>query len=143
MINIGAWLGYPARRVTMRRKTTKWVTWYMVMVIFLLGITPRVDAGFSPSEVIGQPQKNRTADLDNIQKVIETKMIRERLNALGFSQEEIQTRLNRLSDEQAHQLASKLGELKVGGDCVVTVAIVFFVIAAIALLVFYLMCCRE
>ena len=122
----------------MRREITKWVTWYMVTVMFLLGITPRVDAGFSPSEVIGQPQMNRTADLDKIQKVIEIKMIHERLNVLGFSQVEIQTRLNRLSDEQVHQLALKLDELKVAGDEAVAVLIVL-VIAAIALLVIYLM----
>jgi len=122
----------------MRRKVTKWVTWYMVTVMFLLGITPRVDAGFSPSGVIGQPQMNRTADWDKIQKVIEIKMIRERLNALGFSQEEIQMRLNHLSDEQVHQLALNLDELKVGGDDAVTVIIVL-VIVAIALLVVYLM----
>jgi len=122
----------------MRRKVTKWVTWYMVTVMFLLGITPRVDAGFSSSGVIGQPQMNRTADWDKIQKVIEIKMIRERLNALGFSQEEIQMRLNHLSDEQVHQLALNLDELKVGGDDAVTVIIVL-VIVAIALLVVYLM----
>ena len=122
----------------MRREITKWITWYMVTVMFLLGITPRVDAGFSPSEVIGQPQMNRTADLDKIQKVIEIKRIRERLNVLGFSQVEIQTRLNRLSDEQVHQLALKLDELKVAGDEAVAVLIVL-VIAAIALLVIYLM----
>ena len=122
----------------MRRKVTKWVTWYMVTVMFLLGITPRVDAGFSPSGVIGQPQMNRTADWDKIQKVIEIKMIRERLNALGFSQEEIQMRLNHLSDEQVHQLALNLDELKSGGDDAVTVIIVL-VIVAIALLVVYLM----
>jgi len=122
----------------MKKKIAKWVTWYMIVAMFLLGITPRVDAGISPSEVIGQPQMNRTTDLDKIQKVIEIKMIRERLNALGFSQEEIQTRLTRLSDEQVHQLALNLDELKVGGDEAVAVLIVL-VIVAIALLVLYLM----
>ena len=122
----------------MKKKIAKWVTWYMIVAMFLLGITPRVDASISPSEVIGQPQMNRTTDLDKIQKIIEIKMIRERLNALGFSQEEIQTRLTRLSDEQVHQLALNLDELKVGGDEAVAVLIVL-VIVAIALLVLYLM----
>ncbi len=106
--------------------------------MFLLGITPRVDAGFSPAEVIGQPQMIRSADLDKIQRVIENKMIRERLIALGFSQEEIQTRLNQMSNGQVHQLAVNLDELKVGGDEAVGVIIVL-VIVAIALLVVYLM----
>jgi len=122
----------------MKRKITKWVTWYMVTVMFLFGMMPRVDAGFSPSEVIGQSQMNRAADLERIQKIIQIKMIRERLNALGFSQEEIQTRLKQLSDEQVHQLALKLDELNVGGDDAVTV-LVILLIAVIVILVIYLM----
>ncbi len=122
----------------MKSSWMKMISCYLVVAMFVLGITPRLYAGFSPSEVIGQPQMNRTADLDKIQKVIEIKMIRERLNVLGFSQEEIQTRINRLSDEQVHQLALKLDELKVAGDEAVAVLIVL-VIAAIALLVIYLM----
>jgi Family of unknown function (DUF6627) len=81
---------------------------------------------------------NRIADLEKIQKVIEVKMIRERLNALGLSQEEIQARLTQMSNDQVHQLAVKLDELKVGGDDGVTVLIVL-VIIAIAILVVYLM----
>ena len=122
----------------MRRKITRWVIWYMVTVMSLLGITPRVEAAFSPSEIIGQQAVNRIADLEKIQKVIEVKMIRERLNALGLSQEEIQARLNQMSNDQVHQLAVNLDELKVGGDDAVTVLIVL-VIVAIAILVVYLM----
>ena len=81
----------------MKRKLTHWVLWYMVAVMFLFGITPKVDAGFSPSEIIGQSQMNRSGDVEKIRKFIEMKMVRERLNAFGFSQEEIQTRLNQLT----------------------------------------------
>ena len=122
----------------MKRKLTNWVLWYMVMVMCLFGITPKVEAGFSPSEIIGQLQMNRSGDVEKIRKFIEMKMVRERLNAFGFSQEEIQTRLNWLSDEQVHQLALNLDELNVGGDEAVAVLIVL-VIVAIALLVIYLM----
>ncbi len=122
----------------MRRKITRWVIWYMVTVMFLLGIIPRVEAAFSPSEVIGQQAVNRIADLEKIQKVIQVKMIRERLNALGLSQEEIQARLNQMSNDQVHQLAVNLDEMKVAGDDAVTVLIVL-VIVAIAILVVYLM----
>jgi Family of unknown function (DUF6627) len=110
----------------------------MVTVMFLLGITPRVEAAFSPSEVMGQQAVNRIADLEKIQKVIQVKMIRERLNALGLSQEEIQARLNQMSNDQVHQLAVNLDEMKVAGDDAVTVLIVL-VIVAIAILLVYLM----
>jgi len=69
----------------------------MITVMFLFGLAPKVDAGFSPSEVIGQSQMNRSIDVDKIKKIIEMKMVRERLNAFGFTQEEIQTKLNQLA----------------------------------------------
>jgi Family of unknown function (DUF6627) len=122
----------------MKRKLTNWVAWYMVTVMFLFGITPKVDAGFSPSEVIGQSQMDRSMDVEKVRKFLETKMIRERLHAFGFSQEEIQARLNLLTDDQIHQVALRLDELKVAGDGGEAVIIVLL-IAAVVLLVIYLM----
>jgi len=122
----------------MKRKLANWVAWYMVMVMFLFGITPKVQAGFSPSEVIGQSQMDRSMDVEKIRKFLETKMIRERLHAFGFSQEEIQTRLNLLTDDQIHQVALKLDELKVAGDGAEAVIIVLL-IAAVVLLIIYLL----
>ncbi len=88
----------------------------LVVIMFLLGIAPRIEAGFSPSEVINITNTDRDDDINRIQKFIETKMIKERLNKLGFTYEEIQTRILQLSDEQIHELALQLDELKVGGD---------------------------
>ena len=42
-------------------------------------------------------------------------MIRERLSQLGFSQDEIQAKLSKLDDQQIHQLASTIDDIKVGG----------------------------
>ena len=122
----------------MKRKLTNWVAWYMVTVMFLFGITPKVEAGFSPSEVIGQSQMDRPTDVEKIRKFLETKMIRERLHAFGLSPEEIQARLNQLTDDQIHQVALKLDELKVAGDGGEAVIIVLL-IAVIVLLVIYLL----
>jgi hypothetical protein len=122
----------------MKRKLANWITWYMVTVMFLFGITPRVEAGFSSSELIGQSQVGRFTDVEKIQKFLETKMVRERLRSFGFSQEEIQTRLNLLSDDQIHQVALKLDELKVASDGAETVIIVLLIVA-IVLLVIYLL----
>ncbi len=116
----------------------KWVTWYMATVMFFFGMIPRVDAGFSPSEGMGQSQMNRATDLEKIRKVLEVKMIRERLNALGFIHEEIQTKLTQLGDEQVHQLALKLDELNVGGDGAEAVIIILF-LAILVVLIIYLL----
>jgi len=122
----------------MKKKLANWITWYMVTVMFLFGITPRVEAGFSSSELIGQSQVDRFMDVEKIQKFLETKMVRERLQSFGFSQEEIQARLNQLTDDQIHQVALRLDELKVAGDGAETVIIVLLIVA-IVLLVIYLL----
>jgi hypothetical protein len=84
--------------------------------MFALGIAPRVDAGLSPSEIIALSQADRTSRLQNIQKILETKMICKRLQQLGFSQDDIQRRLSRLDDQQIHQIALKLDGIRVGGS---------------------------
>ena len=93
----------------------KWVAWHLVVAMFIMGLVPRAEAGFSPSETIATAQIDRTADLRRIQKILETKMIRTRLDELGFSKDEIRTRLDRLDDGEIHALALRLDELRVGG----------------------------
>jgi len=100
----------------MRVRLKKWITWYLVMAMFVIGITPRVYAGFSPSEVIGLSQVDRSSDLQKIQKFLEIKMVGERLKEFGLSPGEIQTRLDQLNDLQIHQLALRLDDLKMGAD---------------------------
>jgi len=111
----------------------KGISCYLVVAMFMMGLVPRVYAGFSPSEVISLSQVDRSADLVKIQKILETKMIRERLEKLGFSQNEIQKRLGQLSDQQIHQLALTLDELKVGGNGEVVIIILLAVILAVVL----------
>ncbi len=99
----------------MRIPLLKYVASYLAFAMFIIGVIPRVDAGFVPSEIITHPQIDRTADLQRIQKVLETKMVRERLENLGFTEEEIQKRLSQLTDGQIHTIALNLNQLKIGG----------------------------
>lgn len=110
----------------------------MVGVMFILGITPRIEASLAPSEMINLPTAERMADLKKIQKILETKMVKERLKQLGFTEENIQNRLQELSDEQIHQFARKLDELRVGGNGA-EVVISLFVIAILIVILIYLL----
>ena len=91
------------------------VAWYLVVAMFIIGIAPKADAGLSPSELIAA-QFDRAQDNNNIRQVIENKMVSERLSQLGFTQEEVTSRLSQLSDQQLHKLAVNLDEIKTGGD---------------------------
>jgi hypothetical protein len=66
--------------------------------MFIIGIAPRVYAGFSPSEGGVLSSAERASELKQIQKFLEMKMVRERLRELGLSPDEIQGRLNQFSD---------------------------------------------
>ena len=107
----------------------KQISWYLVVAMFIIGIAPRVDAGFSPSEIIALSQTDRDADLAKIQKVLELKAVSERLTQLGLAQEEIKNRLDQLSDQQIHQAALQLDDLKVGQGDALGIIIALLVIA--------------
>jgi hypothetical protein len=100
----------------MKRLFCKGIIWYLTVAMFVIGVTPRVYAGFAPSEGLAFTSEDRNADMGKIQKFLEMKMVRERLKDLGFTLEEVQGKLKDFSDQQLHQMAMSLDELKVAGD---------------------------
>jgi hypothetical protein len=119
-----------------KRSWKKYVASYLVIAMFIIGVTPRVYAGFSPSEAISILSFDRSSDLEKIRKVLEMKMVREKLKDLGFTPNEIENRLSQLTDPQIHQLALNLDELQVGGSGL-AVLIVILLIVIIAGVVIY------
>jgi hypothetical protein len=119
----------------MRKPFMRYVAWYLVIVMFIIGIAPKVDAGLVKSEIIPLAYMDRSADLEKIQKVLETKAVSKRLTQLGLTQDEIQNRLTQLSDQQIHQVATKLDDLKIGGDGLgILIAVLVVVILVIIIL---------
>lgn len=118
----------------MRLPFIKVVSWYLVFAMFLVGIAPRVEAGFVPSEIIALKEVDRKADAEKVQRFLETKIVRDRLEKLGFTHEEINSRLSQMSDQQLHQVAQQIDELKVGGDVGFVVGLLVIVILVILIL---------
>lgn len=108
----------------------KSISWYLVIAMFIIGIAPRVDASFTPSQAMAIELADRQVDLQKIQATLETKVVKHRLQALGFSGEEIQNRLSQLSDQQLHNYAQQLDDLRPGGD---TLGVIIGVLVIIAL----------
>jgi len=119
----------------MRIPLMKHLSWYLIVAMFIIGITPRVEAGIVPSEVVAMTQTDRATDIEKIQKVLEMKMVRERLEQLGFTQEEIQGKLSGLSNAQMHQLALQIDDITVGGDGAGAVLFILIVILLVVLIV--------
>ncbi|MBM4339070.1 MAG: hypothetical protein FJ110_05970 [Deltaproteobacteria bacterium] len=121
----------------MKRSWRKYVASYLVIAMFIIGITPRVYAGFSPSEGISMLSFDRASDLEKVRKVLEMKMVGEKLKELGFTPEEVEKKLSQLSDQQIHQLALNIDQLQVGGSSGWVILIVVLLIVIIVGVVIY------
>ncbi|NWF56626.1 MAG: PA2779 family protein [Syntrophaceae bacterium] len=120
----------------MMNRIKRGLTWYLIGAMCIIGVAPRCFAGFSPSEVMTLSPAERPQELQKLQKFLENKMVRERLKDLGFAPEEIRIKLDSLTDQQIHQLALRLDEMKVAGDGA-GVFIVVFLIAVLVVLIIY------
>ncbi|MCX5786946.1 MAG: PA2779 family protein [Elusimicrobia bacterium] len=75
----------------------------------------------------------RAADMKTVQTALESKVVRERLKALGLTDKEIESRLTRLSDQQVHQLAKDVNTLSSGGFVEELLVIVILVLVIVFL----------
>ena len=117
-----------------RRSSIKVVTWYMIAAMFILGMVPQAEAGFISSQAFSGAS-NRADDLNKIQKSLESKMVSETLGKLGLTREEVQLRLSAMTDEQIHQLATNMDEVRVGGDGIgVVIGLLVIAILVVVLL---------
>lgn len=88
-------------------------------------------AGFvsSPASMGTTSGADRAGDLSAVQSALETKIVQQKLADLGYTKEEISTRLNRLSNEELHEVASQADILKAGGGAIgILVAIVLIIL---------------
>ena len=105
----------------------------LIFVLSLISLVPRVEAAFIPSS----DSRNglmRNQDIQTIQKALENKIVKQRLQDLGFSEEEIQERLNQLSDEVVNNLAMQIDSLSQGGIIGVVIAVLIIVVLVLVIM---------
>ena len=87
----------------------------MLVSFGILSFAPRVDAAYvSNYDMLSSTIENKDADMDAIQQSLENKMVVERLEALGYSKEDIADRLAMLTPEERHDLATRIDSLQSG-----------------------------
>lgn len=113
----------------------KSITWYLVLAMLIIAIVPRVEASFVPSNALVPHEDQRAADLGKIQNLLETKLVKQRLQDLGFNSDEVKERLSLLSDQQLHNYARQLDDLRPGGDGIgAIIGVLIIVILVIVIL---------
>jgi len=110
---------------------------WVVLAIFAIfsAAPPQVQAALVASQLSdGQVVSQRSADLDTVRQALEHQLVAQRLADYGFSKEEVQLKLQSMSDAQLHQLASVSDSLAEGADglgVVVTILVIILLIIVI------------
>jgi hypothetical protein len=103
----------------------------MIALSIALGLSPRFAyAGFAPTVAPGAPGY---ASLDAVRAHLENKKVQETLRSLGYTQEEISSRLSQLSQEEISQLAGELDKTMAPGGSAAGVAIGVVIVLLVAL----------
>jgi len=116
-----------------KRLYFKQIAWLVIAGLFIMGAIPARSMAY----VVGPAQEAalaRGADIDRVQRVLESKVVAERLGEMGLTPEQVTERLDRLTDSELHGFASTLDALYPGGGAL-SVIIALLVIVVLVLLI--------
>lgn len=114
-----------------------------IMIIILSSFIPATlisksaEGAIVNSKILSSGNSNtesREVNLSKIRKMLENKLVAEKLRSHGLSTEEINQKLDKMGDVQIHQLAALSDRITAGGDGGVTAAIVVLVIFVIVII---------
>jgi len=122
---------------------------FQIAIIFLVLLTfvpvalisTPVNAAVTESQMIAPEQNASTLREINelkVRRALENKIVAEKLQSHGLTQEEVSLKIKEMSDEQVHQIASLTDRIPAGGDGAVAVVVTLLVIAALVLLIIFL-----
>lgn len=104
-------------------------------------ITPGARAATAESKMMTMGNDNPTTREINelkVKRALENKIVANKLMGHGLTTEEVSQKLNTMTDEQVHQMASLADKIPAGGDAGLGIVIAILVIAALVLLIIYL-----
>ena len=107
----------------------------LVVSMALISIVPQVEAAFISSDE-SFSYNMRQQDTTTIKKVLEQKLVKQRLKVLGYSEDEVKARLDKLSDNELHRFATQLDALTAGGGVLGVLVAILVIVGIIALILF-------
>lgn len=129
------------RRILPTHLIGRTMIWLLAIMTLAMGLHPsETVAMLAPALPAAESSSDpvRMADLQKVQAVLESKVVRQRLEDFGLSQEEINARLAGLSDSQLHQFAIDVDAIIPAGDGL-GIVVVLLVIAILAVILVYLL----
>jgi len=117
------------------------LTIYLVFAILVIASIPSPSSAMfiSPSHLPGGLSIDSAGDILKIRTFLESKVVQQRLADFGLTGEEISNRLNQLSPDQLHQIATHIDRLDSGGDSALGVMISLLVIVILIIVILKLL----
>ena len=120
---------------------------FLIIVVILSSFIPvslissSANAAFKSSQYItdtGETVSSRDIDEIKVRRSLENKLVAEKLMSNGLTREQVIAKMDKMSDEDIHQLASLSDRIPSGGDSGAGLVIAVLVIIALVLLILYL-----
>ncbi len=110
------------------------MTLYLILAMLIISSIPSQTAAmFITPEAEGLVIDSET-DMDKVKTFLESKIVQQRLADFGLTGEEISHRLNQLSPEQLHRMATHIDQVDFGGDAlggIITIIVIIILIVVV------------
>lgn len=108
----------------------------VVMALLIVGSIPAKSMAYVVAGAqAGASGFDRAADMSDVQRVLESKVITGKLTEAGLSSAEVKTRLDKLTDAELHSFSQQVNNLYPGGDAGLSFLAALLIIVIIVLLV--------
>ena len=127
----------------MIRKVT--ISGLRILILYLMCSTlafsfgsSQANAMFVTPSAVHSSTVGNSADMSKIKTFLELKVVQQRLSDFGLSGDEISKRLNQLSQDQLHRIATHIDRLDYGGDSGLGAVISILIIIILVIVVLQL-----
>lgn len=127
----------------LKERTFKLIVTCLVIMTFapVSLVSTSAKAAVADSQMISPgeyPSTKREIDEAKVKRALENKIVAEKLMSHGLTRDEVLKKLDSMSDEQVHQMASLSDKIPAGGDAGLGIVITILVIVALVLLIIFL-----
>jgi len=108
---------------------------FVLVFYFFVALIPSTgEASLIESRLsTGEQMSERAEKIESVRKALEHKVVAQRLQDYGLSQEEAMTRISTLDDQQLHQLASLSDEMG-GGALGIIIGVLLVILLVVVIL---------
>lgn len=108
---------------------------YLAFACFIIASVPSNSSAFIIPSQTAQTAFDRSNDMSTVQRALESKAVSQRLSELGLTMDEINKRINNLTDSDLHQFASRLDSIHAGGDGGIGIIIAVLLVVVLVLVI--------